>query len=177
MPVSRLRSQAAGETLANESPGGVDMPFCEPETTTSSPQASVSMGTAPRLETASIASRQLRPRVRSPIAWMSVTVAVDVSECTTTASCSVSSAIASATTAGSGGRPHSHSSTVTSAPKARAIATQRSPNAPAETHSTRSPGSIRLAKTDSNAPVPEAVNSRTSCSVRNTSLSLRSTSP
>ena len=106
------------------------MPFCEPETTTSSPQASVSIGTAPRLETASIASRHLRPRVRSPIAWMSVTVAVEVSECTTTASRSVSSAIASATTAGSGGRPHSHSSTVTSAPKARAIATQRSPNAP-----------------------------------------------
>ena len=43
------------------------MPFCEPETTTSRPQASVSIGSAPRLETASIASRHERPRVSSPI--------------------------------------------------------------------------------------------------------------
>ena len=148
--VSRLRSQAAGDTLAKESPGGVDIPFCEPETTTSSPQASVSIGTAPRLETASTASRQERARVSSPIRWMSATVAVEVSECTTTARRSVSSAMAAATVSGWGGRPHSHSSTCTSAPNARAIATQRSPNAPAETHNTRSPGSIRFAKTDSN---------------------------
>ena len=152
------------------------MPFCVPETTRSRPHASVSIGTAPRLETASIASRQLRPRESSPIFSMSVTVAVDVSECTTTASFSVSSAIASAMRAGSGRLPHSHSSAVTSAPKAFAIDTQRLPNAPPVTQSTRSPASIVFANTDSNAPVPEAVNSSTSCSVRNTSLSLRSTS-
>ena len=97
---------------------------------------------------------------------MSETVAVEVSECTTTASFSDSSAIAAATSAGSGGRPHTPSSATTSAPNALAIETQRLPNAPAVTQRTRSPTSTVFANTDSNAPVPEAVNSSTSFSVR-----------
>ena len=142
------------------------MPFCVPATTMSRPQASVSIGTAPRLETASIASRHVRPRESSAMRWMSETVAVEVSECTTTASVSDSSAMASATAAGSGGRPQTPSNFTTSAPKASAIAIQRLPNAPVVTQSTRSPASTVFANTDSNAPVPEAVKSSTSCSVR-----------
>jgi hypothetical protein len=54
----------------------------------------------------------------------------------------------------------------TSARYARVIAAQRSPKFPDETTSTRSPGEIRFATADSNAPVPDEVKSSTSCSVR-----------
>ena len=48
-----VAARAASETAARPSPGGDMSAFCEPETTTSRPQASVSHGAAPRLETAS----------------------------------------------------------------------------------------------------------------------------
>ena len=57
----------------------------------------------------------------------------------------------------------------------RAIATQRSPNEPAETASTRSPGEQRLTIADSKPPVPEHVKRSTSDEVRWTSFSRPST--
>ena len=121
------------------------MPFCEPDTTTSMPHASVSIGTAPRLETASIASRHAAPAA-------ALGDRLDVRDgrgrgLRVHDDGELQARIGHRRDHGGrvGRRPHSHSSTVTSAPKAFAIATQRSPNAPAVTHSTRSPGSIRLA--------------------------------
>ena len=58
--------------------------------------------------------------------------------------------------------PHAYVSSSTSQPNVRAIVAQRSPNEPAETASTRSPGEQRLTIADSNAPVPEQVKRSTS---------------
>ena len=74
-------SQAAGETVTSPSPGGVISAFCEPEATTSSPQASVSTGTAPRLETPSTTTSAPAAFAAAASAWMSATTPVDVSEC------------------------------------------------------------------------------------------------
>jgi hypothetical protein len=54
--------------------------LCELETTTSRPQASVSSGTAARLEIASTATSAPEPRSRSAISRTSATTPVDVSE-------------------------------------------------------------------------------------------------
>ena len=70
-----------------------------------------------------------------------------------------------------GDSPQAYESATTSQPNARAIACQRSPNSPCETARTRSPGESRFTIADSNAPVPEAVNTSTSLSVRNTARS------
>ena len=103
----------------------------------------------------------------SAIASMSAVAPVEVSEWTTTAAASeVSPMIAETTWSTSGRAPSSNRNGTTSAPKASAILIQRSPKLPADTHSTRSPGDSVLAKADSNAPVPDAVNTRTSPEVR-----------
>jgi len=54
--------------------------FCEPETTTSRPQASVSQRTAPRLDTASTTTSDPASLAAAANAWMSLTTPVDVSE-------------------------------------------------------------------------------------------------
>ena len=56
--------------------------FWEPETTTSSPQASVAQGTAPRLETASTTARQPASFAAAASARTSETTPVEVSEWT-----------------------------------------------------------------------------------------------
>ena len=68
--------------LANASPGGVIRAFCEPVTTTSMPQASVSSGTAPRLEIASTTEITPASLQAATSDWMSETTPVEVSECT-----------------------------------------------------------------------------------------------
>jgi hypothetical protein len=54
--------------------------FCAPEATTSIPQASVSKGTAPRLETASTALRAPASRAAAANGCGSITTPVEVSE-------------------------------------------------------------------------------------------------
>ena len=56
--------------------------FCEPETTTSSPHASVSHGTAPRLETASTTTSAPASFAAAARAWTSATTPVEVSDWT-----------------------------------------------------------------------------------------------
>ena len=56
--------------------------FCEPETTTSSPQASVSHGTAPRLETASTTTSEPASFAAAASERTSATTPVEVSDCT-----------------------------------------------------------------------------------------------
>ena len=107
---------------------------------------------------------------------MSATTPVDVSEWTRktseTGSISVSLRCRSSAV---GVSPQAYLSSSTVQPNVRAIAAHRSPNEPAETARTRSPGEQRLTIADSNAPVPEQVNRSTSFPVRCTSLSLAST--
>ena len=143
--------------------------FCEPETTTSRPQASVSHGTAPRLETASTTTSAPASFATAAIACTSATTPVDVSDCTTQTAFASRSASRARTSSGSGVSPHAYRSSSTSAPYAFVIAIQRSPKLPAETTRCRSPGETRFATADSNAPVPDEVKSRTSDSVRHTS--------
>src|SRR6185312_12766199 len=158
---------ARSETDANASPGGVINAFCEPVITTSAPQASVSRGTAPRLETASTTES-------APASWQIVnsgsrshTTPVDVSECTRNTVPAPLSARAARTSSGIGDSPQPYLSGTTSQPNTVASFCQRSPNSPCETASTRSPGEWRLTTADSNAPVPDDVNTSTSWSVRN----------
>ena len=55
--------------------------FCEPETTASSPHASVSSGIAPRLETASTATSAPASLATAASDSTSATTPVEVSEC------------------------------------------------------------------------------------------------
>ena len=145
--------------------------FCEPVTTTSAPQASVSSGTAPRLEIASTTeSAPASPQTASS-GSRSQTTPVDVSEWTRSTVSAPLSSSARRRSSGRGASPHAYASWTTSQPNARAIACQRSPNSPCETASTRCPGERRLTIADSKAPVPDDVNTSTSRSVRNTSRS------
>ena len=143
--------------------------FCEPETTTSSPHASVSQGTAPRLDTASTTTSAPASLAAAARACTSETTPVEVSECTTQTAFASRSRRRARRSSASGVSPQAYRSTSTSAPNAVVIATQRSPKLPAETTRCRSPGETRLATADSKAPVPEAPNSSTSLSVRQTS--------
>ena len=77
---ARPAPSAAAETEANARPGGVISAFCEPETTTSMPQSSVSSGTAPRLETASTTTSAPASFAAAASAWTSATTPVEVSE-------------------------------------------------------------------------------------------------
>ena len=75
-------SHARAEIDAKARPGGVIRAFCDPVTTTSIPHASVSSGTAPRLEIAS--TTEIAPASLQAAASdrMSETTPVEVSECT-----------------------------------------------------------------------------------------------
>ena len=86
-------------------PGGVISAFCEPETTTSSPHASVSQGTAPRLETASTTTSAPPSFAAAASAWMSATTPVEVSECTTQTAFASRSRSRARTSSGSGVSP------------------------------------------------------------------------
>ena len=88
------------------SPGGVISAFCDPETTTSSPQASVSHGTAPRLETASTTMSAPASFAAAASAWMSATTPVDVSDWTTQTAFASRSRSRARTSSGSGVSPH-----------------------------------------------------------------------
>ena len=107
---------------------------------------------------------------------MSETTPVEVSEWTrkTSDTGSISASLRARSSA-DGVSPQAYLSSSTSQPKVRAIDAQRSPNEPAETASTRSPGEQRLTMADSNAPVPEQVKRSTSFWVRWTSWSRAST--
>ena len=165
----RARSSARSDTDANARPGGVISAFCEPVTTTSRPQASVSSGVAPSEEMASTTRQAERSRVSSAIACTSAVAPVDVSECTTnTAARSLRPFTRAATASGSGRLPHGERSTSTSARYASPIFTQRSPKLPADTTRILSPGESRFAKADSTAAVPLELNRITSRSVRYT---------
>ena len=73
--------------------------FCEPPTTTSTPHASVSSGTAPRLEIASTTSSASFPTARE-IASTSATTPVEVSLCVVNTAVAPPSASADATSVG-----------------------------------------------------------------------------
>ena len=121
-------------------PGGVISAFCEPEATTSSPQASVSRGR--RRGWRRRRRRRARPTASPllPSAWTSATTPVDVSECVRTLPWRRRSRRARAGSSGRGVSPHSYSAPGRQ-PSASASYPQRSPNTPAETTTTRSPAS------------------------------------
>ena len=92
-------------TEAIASPGGHISAFCEPETTTSIPHASVSSGTAPSDEIASTTS--VASPTASLIARTSETTPVEVSDCWQSTSSTPDSRTAAPTSPASGISPHS----------------------------------------------------------------------
>ena len=122
-----MRRSAASETEANASPGGVISAFCEPEQTTSIPHASVSSGTAPRLEIASTTTSAPASFATAASARTSATTPVEVSECVRYTTFAGRSASRAASSSADGTSPHSYASASTSAPYALAIDCQRSP--------------------------------------------------
>jgi hypothetical protein len=74
-----MAEAANGATLTEARPGGHMRPFCEPHTTTSTPQASCGSGCTPRLVMASTTSFTPRERVILATASMSWIAPVDVS--------------------------------------------------------------------------------------------------
>ena len=160
-------SQRRSATLAIARPGGHISAFCEPETTTSIPQASVSSGTAPSDETASTT------RIASPtaalIACTSATTPVEVSDCVQK---TIAAPLSAHRRADLGRVGHLaplvvdalHVEPVLLAdlrPSARRTPRRRRPR-PGR------PARVRFATADSIAPVPEALKSSTWPSVRNT---------
>ena len=99
------RSSTCAGTEAIASPGGHISAFCEPETTTSIPQASVSSGTAPSDEIASTTSRA--SPTASLTARTSETTPVDVSDCWQNTSSTPDSRTAAPTSSASGTSPQS----------------------------------------------------------------------
>ncbi len=157
---------ARSETEAKASPGGVISAFCDPATTTSTPQASVASSTPPRLDTASTTSAAPVGRSASAIARTSWTTPVDVSECVTNTAAQPSAR--SAINSASSRSPHSWTTRSGSSPYAWTIFAQRSPKLPADATSTRSPGESRFATADSIAEVPDPANISTGSAVANT---------
>ena len=101
-------ASARGETAVVARPGGVMSAFCEPPTTTSIPQASVSSGTAARLEMASTTESAPASAAAAAIAWASLTTPVEVSLCVKkTAWAPPTSASRAAISSGFGVSPHS----------------------------------------------------------------------
>jgi len=112
-------SQARGETATKLRPGATIQAFCEPLTTTSRPQASVSNGTAPRPEIASTRTRAsgATPWATLASASIGLVTAVEVSFWVIrTAFHGPPAFRASRTFSGSAALPHSKASLVTSAP-------------------------------------------------------------
>ncbi len=151
--------------------------FCDPATTTSTPQASVASSTPPRLDTASTTSTAPVGAVSRAMRSMSWTTPVEVSDWVTNTAAVSPSAAAAPIRAGSSRSPHACSTCTGSIPYARTSLSQRSPKLPAEPTTTRSPGDSRFATADSIAAVPEPVKSRTSCSVANRRLRAAIVSP
>ena len=100
------RSQAAGDAVVMASPGGVISAFCAPEATTSMPQASVSSGTAPRLETASTTLSAPASRAAAANDCGSSTTPVEVSECVKKTAAASRSRSRAATSSAVGISPH-----------------------------------------------------------------------
>src|SRR5215813_9429230 len=141
-------------------------PFCEAETTTSIPQASMGSRAMPRLETASTMRMASVPRVTCAYPRTSWSTPVDDSLCwTSTALTSACSRSAWARRSGGTVSPCGASSSTTARPKALAMASQRWANAPALTTITRSPADSVFATAASMAPVPVHAGVSTSCSV------------
>src|SRR6266511_5196185 len=118
-------SRAAGDTDAKATPGGHISAFCEPETTTSIPHASVSRGTAPRLDTPSTTTSAPASFATAVSAWTSHTTPVEVSECVRyTTRTSPASSSAERRSSGSGVSPQSSRPCTRSAPNAWTIPAQ-----------------------------------------------------
>ncbi len=140
--------------------------FCEPATHTSTCQSSVGRSVAPSPEMASTTRIAGVLATISPMALMSLTTPVEVSEnCTYTALMAGFLARAAAMSAGSALVPHSYSSAVTFAPQPCVSFSQRSPKLPTDATSTSSPALTMLTTADSMAPVPEAAKTITSFAV------------
>ncbi len=90
--------------------------FCEPVTTTSAPQASVSSGTAPRLETASTIESAPASAHAARSGSRSQTTPVDVSEWTRSTVPAPLSSSALRRSSGRGLSPHAYASGTTSQP-------------------------------------------------------------
>ncbi len=135
--------------------------FCEPPMSTSTPQPSISRCVVPRPVMASTISRASLPVSFSSLAtpgtqWRTpVEVSLD---CMKTAR--VSGLSAALTSSSEKVPPYGALTTSTAQPKFLASADQRSPNLPADSTSTRSPGEVRFETEASIAPVPE-LDSRT----------------
>jgi len=97
-------------------PGGVISAFCDPEMTTSTPHASVSSGTAPRLEIASTTESAPPSAAAAATARTSVTTPVEVSDCVNSTAFAGRAASRAATSSADGVSPHSYSSRSISAP-------------------------------------------------------------
>src|SRR3990167_2447870 len=75
-----MRRQAFGEQVMKARPGGSIRAFCEPDTTTSTPHASVSSGSAPSPLIASTTSAAEVLATTFAYPWMSWTTPVEVSQ-------------------------------------------------------------------------------------------------
>ena len=101
-------SQARSLTLTKESPGATIQPFCEPDTTTSRPHASVSTGIEESDEIASTISSRSCRRTTCAISSSGLVTPVEVSLCvTSTVRISPSAARASSMRFGSAAVPYS----------------------------------------------------------------------
>ena len=139
----------------NASPGGSISAFCEPVISTSMPHASMRTSVAPTAVMPSTTSRVSDARVSAAISRTGCSTVVEVSlACINTAL--VSGRRASATASAETACPHSTLISCMSRPVAAQMFSQRSPNFPPLTTTTRSPGEHRLATAASIAPEPEA---------------------
>ena len=160
-----MRAQARALTETKARPGGRASAFWLPTTTTSTPQACVSRGSAPAPEIASTTSsvsgraRVMRARASHVVARRPSTTR---SSWTKTARMAGSASSARATSSGATASPHFARSSWTSIPWARPIAVHRSPKEPATSASIVSPGERTLTSAASIPPVPEQARIKTS---------------
>ena len=130
------------------------------------PQTSMRTSVAPTAVMPSTTSRVSDARVSAAIFRTGCSTVVEVSlACINTAL--VSGCRASATAATETASPHSTLISWASRPVAAQMFSQRSPNFPPLTTTTRSPGEHRLAIAASIAPEPEAASVNTGCAVWN----------
>ena len=159
------------------SPGGSIRPFCDADTTTSMPHASICKSAMPRLETASTINIASVAAVACAYARTSWSTPVDDSLCwTSTAFTSAFARSASAMRSGATVSPCGAASSTICSLYALAMASQRCANAPALTMITRSPADSVLATAASIAPVPVHAGVSTSCCVWTRRLSPARTS-
>jgi len=141
----------------NPVPGGSISPFCEPETTTSQFHASDLRSIAPRPLTASTTRIAAESLTILPIDLISVATPVDVSHrvVNTALTVPLPAARCASTSPGSTALPHSTLITSAFIPYAWHISVQRSPNFPASTTITLSPGERKFTTAASRPPVPD----------------------